>query len=241
MNLRELNSFAKGVVLALRPGHYLNFLKRPLMMASNTIALSRWIKDNRRKGIMDDFYRPVRKYNDREKLHEYIATTEQLQNEPIDYLEFGVCGGTSFFWWLAKNNNAESRFFGFDTFEGLPEAWGPFQKGSMSAGIPEIEDKRASFHKGLFQDTLFPFLDAYNLNNGRRKVIHMDADLFSSTLFTLTSLARYIKPGDIILFDEFNVPNHEFAAFNYFVNSFYIKYELLGAVNNYYQVAVKIK
>jgi O-methyltransferase len=241
MNLRELNSFAKGVVLAMRPGYYLNFLKRPLMMASNTIALSRWIKDNRRKGIMDDFYRPVRKYGDREKLHEYIATNEQLQHEAIDYLEFGVCGGHSFFWWLNKNSNPESRFFGFDTFEGLPEAWGPFRKGSMNAGLPQLDDKRASFYKGLFQDTLFPFLDEYNLHNGRRKVIHMDADLFSSTLFTLTSLARYIRPGDIILFDEFNVPNHEFAAFNYFVNSFYIKYELLGAVNNYYQMAVKIK
>ena len=69
----------------------------------------------------------------------------------------------------------------------------------------------------------------------------MDADLYSSTLYVLTSIARYLKPGDIIFFDEFNVPNHEFAAFNQFVSSYYIKYELLGAVNNYYQIAIKIK
>lgn len=238
--MRELNSFLKGLVLFLRPGLWLGFLKRPLMMASNTIALSRWIKDHHRNGIMNDFYRPVRNYNDRIKLHEYLVSTEQLVNEKIDYLEFGVCGGNSFFWWLEQNTHPDSAFFGFDTFEGLPENWGPFKKGDMNAGVPELKDGRAKFYKGLFQDTLFPYLDEYNLNNDRRKIIHMDADLYSSTLFVLTSLARYLKPGDIIMFDEFNVPNHEFAAFNQFSSSFYIKYQLLGAVNNYYQIAIKI-
>jgi O-methyltransferase len=238
--MRELNSFIKGFVLFLRPGSWLHFLKKPLLFASNTIALSKWIKDNRKKGIMDDFYRPVRNYSDRIKLHEYIAKNENLCGLAIDYLEFGVCGGNSFFWWMEKNQDPESKFFGFDTFEGLPENWGPFKKGEMNAGIPDLKDKRGRFFKGLFQDTLFPFLDEYNLHNQRKKIIHMDADLYSSTLFALTSLARYLKSGDIILFDEFNVPNHEFAAFNHFVSSYYIKYELLGAVNNYYQVAIKI-
>lgn len=211
------------------------------MKASNTIALSRWIKDNRSKTIMDDFYRPVRNYSERINLHEFIADTQNLEMEPIDYLEFGVCGGHSFFWWMEKNQHPGSKFFGFDTFEGLPENWGPFKKGDMNAGLPELTDKRGKFYKGLFQQTLFPFLDEYDLNNGRRKVIHMDADLFSSTLYTLTSLARYLKEGDIIFFDEFNVPDHEFAAFTYFTQSYYIDFELLGAVNNYYQVAMKVK
>ena len=51
-----------------------------------------------------------------------------------------------------------------------------------------------------------------------------------------------LKPnaGDVIFFDEFNVPQHEFKAFTEWVNAFYVKYEVLGAVNNYYQIAVKI-
>ena len=239
--MTELNSFLKGFILFLRPGIWLHFLKRPFLFASNTIALSRWIKENRKTGIMDDFYRPVRKYDDRKKLHEYIAQNEGLESAAIDYLEFGVCGGESFFWWMEKNKNPETKFFGFDTFEGLPENFGPYKKGEMNDGLPELKDQRGKFLKGLFQDTLFPFLEEYNLHNGRRKVIHMDADLYSSTLYVLTSIARYLKPGDIIFFDEFNVPNHEFAAFNQFVSSYYIKYELLGAVNNYYQIAIKIK
>jgi hypothetical protein len=71
-------------------------------------------------------------------------------------------------------------------------------------------------------------------------VVHLDADLFSSAHFVLTSIARYLKEGDIIIFDEFNVPNHEFFAYKCFSDSFYIKTKLIGAVNNYLQVALKI-
>jgi hypothetical protein len=69
----------------------------------------------------------------------------------------------------------------------------------------------------------------------------MDADIYSATLYVLTSLAPFLKKGDIIFFDEFNVPLHEFKAFSEWVSSFYINYEVLGAVNNFYQVAIKIK
>jgi O-methyltransferase len=53
-------------------------------------------------------------------------------------------------------------------------------------------------------------------------------------------MAPYLREGDIILFDEFNIPNHEFAAWNDFIRSYYIKYEVIGAVNNFYQIAIKV-
>ena len=68
-------------------------------------------------------------------------------------------------------------------------------------------------------------------------MIHLDADLFSSTLYALTSMAPCLNTGDILFFDEFNVPNHEFLAFKIFTESYYVKTKLLGAVNNYYQTA----
>jgi len=68
----------------------------------------------------------------------------------------------------------------------------------------------------------------------------MDADLYSSTLYALTTLSPFIQKGDIIFFDEFNVPLHEFKAFTEWTRSFYIDYEVLGSVNNFYQVAIKI-
>ena len=73
------------------------------------------------------------------------------------------------------------------------------------------------------------------------KIIHLDADLFSSTLFVLSSLAPFLNRGDILIFDEFNVPDHEFFAFRIFCDSWYIKARLLGAVNNFLQTAFIIE
>jgi len=71
-------------------------------------------------------------------------------------------------------------------------------------------------------------------------VIMMDADLYSSTLYVLTSIAPCLKPGDIIFFDQFNVPLHEFRAFNDFTESYYLKFRLIGAANNYYFCAFEM-
>jgi hypothetical protein len=68
----------------------------------------------------------------------------------------------------------------------------------------------------------------------------MDADLYNSTLFVLTSISHLLEKGDIVIFDEFNVPMHEFKAFSEWTSSYYIKYEVVGAVNNFYQLAIKI-
>ncbi len=237
----KFKAFFKNIILFLRPGFFLSFLGNPLLFLSNLIKLSKWISKQPKTGLLNDFYNPFRDYGLRYKLYEYVVQHENLINEPIDYLEFGVFRGESFKWWLKSNQNSQSKFFGFDTFDGLPESWGTYKKGDMHNGIPVIEDPRHTFYKGLFQDTLPEFLDNQNIRTETRKVIHLDADLFSSTLFVLTTLHKYLKNGDILLFDEFNVPNHEFFALQCYTNSYYVKYELIGAVNNYFQVALRIK
>jgi len=157
-------------------------------------------------------------------------------------LEFGVASGSSFQWWLKRLTNDKNKFYGFDTFEGLPENWGiAYVKGDMSSTIPIVNDDRAAFFKGLFQDTLFDFLKENHIEKERRKVIHLDADIFSATLFVLTTIYPYLNKGDVLFFDEFNVPKHEFLAFKLFTESYYIQFETLGAVNNYYQVAFMVK
>lgn len=202
--------------------------------------MSRWRKDHPVKGY-NDFYQETWDYERRYTLYNEVARAEKLFTEEIDYIEFGVAGGHSFKWWLERNKNIGSRFYGFDTFEGLPEKWGHFEKGDMAVAMDSlnINDSRGSLYKGLFQDTLLPFLENYD--NKNRKLIHMDADLFSSTIFTLSQLYRFLKPGDVILFDEFAVPQHEFLAWKIFTESFYVNYDVIGAANNYLFLAVKIK
>ncbi len=187
----------------------------------------------------NDFYSPRWDYNKRYKLYEYVKDKKQLSGK-IQYLEFGVSGGYSFEWWVKHNTDHESRFTGFDTFEGLPEDWGGFQKGAMSTNskLPQVNDIRAGFEKGLFQETLPGYLKS--LDKASRKVIMMDADLYTSTLYVLTSLAPYLQKGDIIFFDQFNVPMHEFLAFLNFTESYYLKMDLVAAANNYYFCAFEL-
>ncbi len=198
---------------------------------------SKWARQQKQVEF-NDFYSRKWDYTKRFKLYEYIFNKENL-SEQIQYMEFGVAQGKSFKWMIEKNKNPNSIFYGFDTFEGLPENWGHFKKGDMSANVPELPDTRAKFVKGLFQETLPAFLKNSSLEG--RKVIMMDADLYSSTLFVLTSLAPFLKKGDIIFFDEFVVPTHEFLAYYNFTQSYYLQFELIGAANNYYFAAFKVK
>ncbi|MGL4347529.1 MAG: hypothetical protein ACRCR9_05570 [Chitinophagaceae bacterium] len=60
-------------------------------------------------------------------------------------MEFGVANGSSLQYWINKNYCQESFFYGFDTFEGLPEKWGHFKKGDMNSIDLKIEGDRVYF------------------------------------------------------------------------------------------------
>ena len=227
---------AKGLFFFLHlhyftPSHIFEFI-------AYIAKLSKWIAKNK-KAAFSDFYTFKFNYEKRYQLYKYVLAKEEL-NSNIDYLEFGVSQGHSFRWWAKNIDNTDARFYGFDTFTGLPEDWGPFKKGDMANNNepPQMNDSRCQFYQGLFQQTLPVFMESYQPS--KRKIIHLDADLYTSTLFALTTLAPIIQRDDVLFFDEFNVPLHEFKAFTEFVRSFYIKYEVLGGVNNFYQVAIKI-
>ncbi|ANQ52938.2 class I SAM-dependent methyltransferase (plasmid) [Flammeovirga sp. MY04] len=207
---------------------------------SHFFILSKWISDNNRNISYSMFPSKKYLYDKRYSLYQYIIDTE-IQNIEIDYFEFGVANGKSFEWWLDNIKNKNASFFGFDTFTGLPENWGYFfRKGDMSCHniLPTINDTRHQFIQGLFQETLLTFLKSHKIN--KKKIIHLDADLYSSTLFVLTTISSYLKKGDIIIFDEFNVPLGEFKAFKDWIESYYIKYSVIGEVNNFHQIAIKL-
>ena len=210
-----------------------------LMNLAYLSKFSKW-KEEHSEVPFNDFYREKFGSDMRFELYKHIIGSEKLDN-PINYLEFGVAFGRSFKWWAGHNSNPDSKFVGFDTFTGLPEDWNLFAKGDMSAEgkTPEINDSRCSFQVGLFQETLPEFIKNFDFSG--RNVVHIDADLYTSTLYVLTMLAPYLKPDDVIVFDEFGVPLHEFKAWTEFTNSFYINYDVIAAVNNYFQIAVKLK
>lgn len=237
MNKNRIRGKLKGYFFILRLHRLIPF--KAIRFFSQLTELSVWISRQRNVGF-SDFYSPKFDYSKRNSIYSYIIENV-IKDAPVDYLEFGVSKGVSFRWWVENIRNENSRFFGFDTFTGLPEDWGSFRKGDMDNNneIPEINDTRCKFFQGLFQQTLPGFLKTYS--SAARKIIHMDADLYSSTLFVLTSVSPFLTEGDIIIFDEFNVPMHEFKAFSEWTSSFYVNYEVIAAVNNFYQIAILIK
>lgn len=181
------------------------------------------------------------RWKDRSWLYETVIEKESLDGAPMDFWEFGVFRGDSLFWWLENVHNPESRFVGFDTFTGLPERWRatePEGAFNVYGRLPDTKDSRCSFEAGLFQDTLLPFIAGHDFS--RRLVIHLDADLYSSTLFVLSTLARHFKRGDIIFFDNFICSLDEYRAFENYVKAFRVNYEVLGGVGEYMRVCVKI-
>ena len=228
---------AVSAVLSNTLGHV--NLQRPaggLTSIAYWVQFSRWCRTHPVPSRVEG-----KRGKDRSWLHEAVIRSEGLDLTPITYLEFGVYRGASLTWWLNRITHPESRFVGFDTFTGLPEWWRATEPaGHFSTGgeIPRISDPRCSFEKGIFQETLPSFLGANDLAG--RLVIHLDADMFTSTLFVLTTLARVLKTGDVLFFDEFSCPLDEYRAFDEFVRSYRVKYEVLGAVQGYTRVGIRI-
>ena len=140
----------------------------------------------------------------------------------IDFLEFGVYKGDSIRFWSQMNRDPQSRFIGFDSFEGLPENWTKkVPKGAFYVGgaVPQIDDERVTFVTGWFQNALPGFLKGFGPRS--RLVVHNDSDLYSSTLFTLVSLHRFLIPGTVIIFDEYSHATHEFRAFADYRSAFW--------------------
>jgi len=213
-------------------------LERP---AIGLTAIASWFRFARWRRIHPVERSAGGKRRNRSWLYQSVIQKEHLDAEPIDFWEFGVFRGASLFEWVKNISHPDSRFVGFDTFTGLPERWRatePEGAFNVHGKIPEITDPRCTFQAGLFQETLLPFASHHDFS--RKLLIHLDADLYSSTLFVLTALARYFKHGDIIFFDDFICSVDEFRAFEDFVRAYRVKYEVLGAVEEYLRVCVKI-
>jgi hypothetical protein len=158
-------------------------------------------------------------------------------------LEFGVFEGRTIN--LCSKKYPDREFYGFDSFEGLPEDWRDgFSKGffSLRGRLPAV-NPNVSLIKGLFSDTLENFLE--ERGGDPVSFIHVDCDLYSSTKYILETLKHRIAVGGtIILFDEFyNYPgweNGEYKAWCEFAENNNIGYDYIGYNVNHEQVALKI-
>ena len=154
-------------------------------------------------------------------------------------LEFGVASGNTL-GAIARARGGEE-VYGFDSFDGLPEAW----LNGMPAGafarddLPDVPG--AELVVGLFADSLPGFLEKHE---GHIDFLHVDGDLYSSAKTVLDHCGPRLRAGSIVHFDEFfNFPGwkrHEYRAWMEFVERTGIEYVYEAYTYNDNQVTVRI-
>ena len=167
------------------------------------------------------------------------------------WAEFGVKFGKSakIISKIKNNQFPDSRlpYFGFDSFEGFPEKteWGDKGRLTTEGIIPDIEG--CQFFKGWFKDTIPEFNKKYSQPLA---FLHVDCDIYSSTVEVLEGMRHNIVADTVICFDDMLSysqiqkkwvgENHEFKAFMEFVKKYDVEYKWIASVPNASQVACKI-
>lgn len=174
-----------------------------IRVAIGYLAVGEWIARN---GWSD-----ARRVESRGRV--FAAMMEEVRDDDIVYMEFGVWRGASIRRWVEGVANPAAEFHGFDSFEGLPETFDAvYAAGHFDVGgrTPNIDDDRVHWHVGWFEETL----PGFSVPGDKRLVITLDADLYSATKFVLDQLDPHIRPGTLIYFDELSRVDHEPAAFD---------------------------
>ena len=154
------------------------------------------------------------------------------------YLEFGVGRGKSMRWIAGQ---VQDTVYGFDSFEGIPEYWNGNPVGAFAQkSLPKVPDN-VEFVVGLFDASLPGFLEKHD---DPVAFLHIDCDLYSSTVTILDLLGERLQPGAIVLFDEYynfhRWQQHEFKAWQEFVEKSGVRYEYIGFSVTGQQAAARV-
>ena len=178
-----------------------------------------------------------------EKFFEYLIPKTKKNGS---FLEFGVWKGKSIKIISELVGKRSSKIVhGFDSFEGLPEDWLGFNdvkgKFNLHGKLPDVP-KNVKLHKGWFHEILPKFLVE---NDESVSFLHIDADLYSSTICALNNTKDIIDEDTILVFDEFLMNDHweedEYKALEEFCNNFNFSYDVVAVSFYTKQIGVKLK
>lgn len=181
-------------------------------------------------------------FKGRHQLYRYVVSQTANQGGAL-FLEFGVYKGDSIN--RLADLKPDVHWYGFDSFEGLPEAWtlGAKKHAFSVKGVLPAVRENVTLIKGFFEQTLAGFV----AERRDRKVafVHVDCDLYSGTVTILNELEDLLQPGCIVVFDEyFNYPDWqdgEYKAFAEWVAKTGRAFEYIAYVRTGGQVAVRLK
>ncbi len=114
-------------------------------------------------------------------------------------IELGVRRGASIRFLAGRA--PDRTWHGFDSFEGLPEAWRGVGAGAYSTrGELPVVPANVRLHAGWFADTLPAFVAQ---NQGPVRFLNVDCDIYSSARDALAILGPRLVAGSVVVFDEY--------------------------------------
>jgi len=132
------------------------------------------------------------------ELYGAVAACEKI---PGDMAEAGVYRGGTAAVMLAASKSKHLHLF--DTFEGLPHGEGKFETGEWLGSVDDVRTNlsqwpdRVALHKGLFPAS------AAGLEPARFSFVHLDLDLYDSTLAALEWFWSRLVSGGILLSHDY--------------------------------------
>ena len=174
-------------------------------------------------------FEPLHRCKTRYEIFDRIA--DDVGDKATLYLEFGVAQGVSFRYWTKLLTNPAARLHGFDSFLGLPRNWSlQYPRGYFSneGAAPEMDDPRAEFVIGWFNETL----PTYEWPEHEALVVMLDADLYDSTTTVLAFVKDKLVPGSYLYFDQFHHRCDELRAFEEFLEDAEMTFRLVAATSD---------
>jgi len=147
------------------------------------------------------------------------------------FAEFGVYRGKSINY-IARQIHPRL-VFGFDSFEGLPVDWHNMERSFFSLeGRPPVVRRNVRLVSGFYDLSLPAFFQEFT---DPLAFVHIDCDVYVSVKSVFDNVSHRIRPGTIILFDDyFNQPYWErdsHKAFGEFIERTQCKVSYLGYGN----------
>ena len=153
---------------------------------------------------------------------------ERMRDQGL-IVECGVYWGRSL--GIIASHDSRRQVHGFDSFQGLPEAWKKGERqGHYSTGgqLPQV-GQNVELHVGWFEHTLPVFAQK---QSQALALLHIDCDLYRSTMTVLESLRPLMQVGTIIVLDDYlgfpGYEDHEFRALREFCDRHCIRYQYLS-------------
>lgn len=108
----------------------------------------------------------------------------------------------------------------FDTFSGLPEPEGPERRvlvrGQFAATIEAVRSRLSGYHEVHFHPGVFP-QSAAAVEDVRFSFVHLDVDLYASTLAGLAFFYPRLLPGGVIVSHDYSMLAGVAEAFRLFL------------------------